>query len=122
MQQLKRNGHIANRVKEMTRARVSVRDIFGAIQNYADAPASMTSFYKYYRQDMDEVRAETVEKIGNKVVDQALEGDYKSQELYLRSKGGWSPQETQNSKEAESEMEEAESAIDALARLLGKND
>ena len=121
MQQLKRNGHIANRVKEMTRAGVSVRDIFGAIQSYADAPASMTSFYKYYRQDMDEVRAETVEKIGNKVVDQALEGDYKSQELYLRSKGGWSPQETQNSKEAESEMEEAESAIDALARLLGKN-
>ena len=37
MQQLKRNGHIANRVKEMTRAGVSVRDIFGAIQNYADA-------------------------------------------------------------------------------------
>jgi hypothetical protein len=69
---------------------------------------------------MDRARAEAVEEIGNKVVDQALKGDFKSQELYLRSKGGWSPTSTVNEGEDQSEMEEAESSVEALKRMLGK--
>lgn len=105
---------------EMTQAGVSVKDIFAAIQTHQAAPKSMTTFYRLYRQDMDTAKGEVVEKIGNKVVQQALEGDFKSQELYLRSKGGWSPSETQKLGDDETEMEEAESALEALERLLGK--
>ena len=116
------NGKIGLRVYDMTRAGVSVKDIFASIQSSfgSSAPKSLTTFYKYYRQDMDRARAEVVESIGNEVVKQALAGDYKSQELYLRSKGGWSPNETVNHNEEQDEMEEAESAIEALSRLLGK--
>ena len=69
---------------------------------------------------MARARSEINELVGSKVVQQALDGDFKSQELYLRSKAGWSPSETQKHGEDESEMEEAESAIEALERLLGK--
>lgn len=120
MEKLEYNKRIGQRVFEMTQAGVSVRDIFGAIQTYQDAPKSMTTFYRLYRQDMDNAKGEVVEKIGNKIVQQALEGDFKSQELYLRSKGGWSPSETQKHGDEESEMEEAESALEALERLLGR--
>ena len=116
------NGHIGDRVYKMTLAGVSVKDIFASIQESygAEAPQSLTTFYKYYRKDMDRARGETVEAIGTKVVQQALDGDFKSQELYLRSKGGWSPTSTVNEGEDLSELEEAESSIEALTRLLGK--
>ena len=120
MEKLEYSKRIGQRVFEMTQAGVSVKDIFAAIQAHQDAPKSMTTFYRLYRQDMDTARGDVVEKIGNKVVQQALEGDFKSQELYLRSKGGWSPSETQKLGEDETEMEEAESALEALERLLGK--
>jgi hypothetical protein len=59
--------------------------------------------------------------VGNKVVQQALEGDFKSQELFLRSKGGWSPNSTLNEQEQDTEADMDESAIDALMTLLGKS-
>lgn len=116
------NGNIGAKVYDMTKAGVSVKDIFEAVQvSYgSSAPSSLTTFYKYYRGDMARAKGEINELIGNKVVQQALEGDFKSQELYLRSKAGWSPNETVNNKEQEDELEEAESAVEALARLLGK--
>lgn len=122
MNELEYNGKIGARVYEMTKAGVSVRDIFESVQVGfgSAAPASMTTFYKYYRGDMARARSEINELVGSKVVQQALDGDFKSQELYLRSKAGWSPSETQKHGEDESEMEEAESAIEALERLLGK--
>ena len=51
---------------------------------------------------------------------QALDGDFKSQELFLRSKGGWSPNSTVNEQEQDVDADEDESAIDALMTLLGK--
>lgn len=121
-EQIEYNATIGSEVYSAIRAGVSVRDIFFGTQDKwgVQAPKSMTTFYKLYRGDMDRARAETVEAIGNRVVDQALSGDVKSQELYLRSKGGWSPNETVNQGEAESELEEAENAMEALKRLLGK--
>jgi len=49
------------------------------------------------------------------------EGDFKSQELFLRSKGGWSPTSTVNEVEQSENPDEDTSAIDSLMTLLGKS-
>ena len=111
-------GKISARVKELEASGVSRKAIFDSIQSYQNAPKSMTTFYSLYRIDMDEVHADNVREIGGKVVDQAKNGDFKSQEFYLRSKGGWSPQHTENVVEEE---KEDTSALDKLISLLGKS-
>jgi hypothetical protein len=110
-------GKIAAKVREYEASGVARGAIFDSIQHYQNAPKSMTTFYKLYRKDMDSVHAETVKEIGGKVVEQAKAGDFKSQELYLRSKGGWSPQSTENFVE---DKDVDESALDKLMSLLGK--
>lgn len=105
----------------MIRDGVQVRDIMASIQSLQDAPSSIATFYKTYGADMAEERAAIVGMVGNKVVQQALDGDFKSQELYLRSKGGWSPNSTVNENEQETDPDMDESAIDALMTLLGKS-
>lgn len=60
--------------------------------------------------------------MGNKVVEQALAGDFKSQELFLRSKGGWSPTATNIEVEADSVEDIDNSAIEDLLRHLNIND
>ena len=112
---------IANKVRRMIRDGVQVRDIMAAIQPMKDAPSSLATFYKTYGQDMADERAAIVGMVGKKVVQQALEGDFKSQELYLRSKGGWSPNSTVNENEQDVDPDMDESAIDALMTLLGKS-
>ena len=111
---------IANKVRRMIRDGVQVRDILASIQPMVDAPSSLATFYKTYGHDMAVERAAIVGMVGNKVVQQALEGDFKSQELYLRSKGGWSPNSTVNENEQDVDPDMDESAIDALMTLLGK--
>jgi len=127
MYKLERNKEIAKRVKELTRSGVPVKQIFADIQSYGLAPASLTTFYKYYGQDMESAKAAITSAIGDKVINQAINGDpdaastFKSQELYLRSHGGWSPKSTEQVQEVGDDMEEAASAVDALMSLLGKN-
>ena len=111
---------IGNRVQKMIRDGVSVKDIMASVQDLPDAPGSMTTFYKLYGQDMASARGNVVGQIGDKVVQQALEGDFKSQELYLRSKGGWSPNSTVNENEIDGDPDMDETAIDTLMTLLGK--
>ena len=62
-----------------------------------------------------------LKQFGKKVIDQALEGDFKSQELFLRSKGGWSVSSTNVEVEQEVDPDADESAIDTLMALLGKD-
>lgn len=121
------NPEIAKKVKEQVRAGVPVRTIFASIQQYANAPGSYSTFYKLYRSDMEMARGSTIEAIGNKVVDQALNGDpeagntWKAREFYLRTQGGWTPKETIETREVGSEDEEEENAINALMKALGKS-
>jgi len=120
------NPEIAKKVKEQVRAGVPVRTIFASIQQYANAPGSYSTFYKLYGPSMEEARASMITAIGNRVVDQALNGDpkegstFKSQELYLRTQAGWSPKETVETREVGTDEEESESAINALMKALGK--
>lgn len=116
-EKLKHCGRISAKVKDLEASGVTRTAIFDAIQSYQNAPRSMSTFYKLYKRDMDEVHAENVRLIGGKVVEQAKEGDFKSQEFFLRSKGGWSPQHTENVVE---EDKEDTSALDKLMSALGK--
>ena len=111
---------IAKKVKEGIRNGVSVKDILASIQKYQNAPSSTATFYKLYGQDIADTKAEIVGQIGSVVIQQAIEGDFKSQELFLRSKGGWSPTSTVNEQELSEDPDTDESAIDSLITLLGK--
>jgi len=110
----------------MAGAGVTVKDIFAGIQHFQNAPGSLTTFYRLYRQDMDRARAENTEVIASKIINQARNGDddspntWKSREFYMRSVGGWSPKSTEETREVGSEEEETESAVNALLKALGK--
>lgn len=112
---------IAKKVRMDTRNGVLVKDTIGSIQKYQNAPSSTSTFYKLYGRCISETKAEIVGAIGSVVVQQALDGDFKSQEFYLRSKGGWSPNSTLNEVEQTQDPDTDESAIDSLLGLLGKN-
>lgn len=116
-EKLEHCGRISAKVKELEASGVTRTAIFDAIQSYQNAPRSMKTFYKLYKTDMDEVHAENVRIIGGKVVEQAKHGHFKSQEFYLRSKGGWSPQHTEV---VVGEEKDDNTALDKLMTLLGK--
>lgn len=113
---------IAKKVKDGIRNGVSVKDIMASIQKYQNAPSSTATFYKLYGDDIAETRADIVGKVGSVVIQQALDGDFKAAELFLRSKGGWSPTSTINEVEQATDPDEDSSAIDSLMTLLGKSD
>lgn len=112
---------IAKNVRKGIRNGVSVKDIMASIQKYQYAPSSSATFYKLYGDDIAQERAEIVGQVGGVVIQQALDGDFKAAELFLRSKGGWSPTQTNVEIEANSDPDEDVSAIDSLMTLLGKN-
>ncbi|NIR87746.1 hypothetical protein GWO13_09410 [Candidatus Bathyarchaeota archaeon] len=120
IQEYKYSEIIAKKVKEGIRNGVSVKDILASVQKYQNAPSSTATFYKLYGQDIADTRAEITGQVGSVVIQQALDGDFKSQELFLRSKGGWSPTSTVNEVEQTENPDEDESAIDSLLTLLGK--
>ena len=113
---------IAKKVTEGIRNGVSVKDIMGSIQQYQNAPSSSATFYKLYGELISQTRADIIGKIGNVVINSALQGDFKAAEFYLRSKGGWSPNSTVNEVEQDVDPDLDESAIDSLMVLLGKSD
>ena len=120
---LGKNKKIADLVRKRTKEGVSVKDIVGEVQaNFNDAPKSLNTFYSYYKVDLDTARAEINGLVGSKVLKRALEegefGHFPSQELFLRSKAGWSPTSTNIEVEQDSADEDL-SAIDQLAELLG---
>ena len=112
---------IAKSVRKGIRNGVSVKDIMASIQGYQYAPKSSATFYKLYGEDMAKERADIVGQIGGVVVQQAMDGDFKAAEFFLRSKGGWSPTQTNIEVEADGSPDEDLSAIDSLMTLLGKN-
>ena len=120
MAKLPKNPNIARMVREGISGGVTVRQIFASVLHMKDAPQSYTTFYKLYREDMDEVKFQLDAKVGKKVIKQALEGDFKSQELYLRSRAGWSPSSHVQEQEVGTDDEENEGAVSALMVALGK--
>ena len=123
---LGKNKKIADLVQKRTKEGVSVKDIVGEVKaKFNDAPQSLNTFYKYYKEDLDQARAEINGMVGSMVLKRAMEegefGHFPSQELFLRSKAGWSPTSTNIEVEQDSADEDL-SAIDALAEFLGLDD
>ena len=116
-----KNENIARKVRNGIKGGVSVIQVFKSCRNMANAPQSLTTFYKLYGEDMDSVRFDIDRQVGDKVISQALEGDFKSQELYLRSRAGWSPSSHVQEQEVGTEEEENESAVKSFLAALGKD-
>ena len=116
------DGRIASVVRKKAAAGVPVKEILSSIQNYQNAPGSLQTFYKYYGSVMEEARGEVTEALGSKVIQQAKNGDFKSQELWLTTKGGWSKQQTNNNVEIGIDPEEKNSAMEVLLSKLGFSD
>tara|TARA_R100001377_G_scaffold43808_2_gene24857 strand:+ start:1731 stop:2144 length:414 start_codon:yes stop_codon:yes gene_type:complete len=109
-------------IRQAVQDGVSIKDILATVANkFENSPSSLGTLYKLYGNDIAEARAEIVGKVGNTVVAQALEGHFASQEFFLRSKGGWSPQNTVNEADITGiDPDTDSSAVDALMTLLGK--
>jgi len=120
MDKLKYSEVIAKAVRTGIRNGVAVKDIMASIQKYQQAPSSSATFYKLYGDDIAQERADIVGQIGSVVIQQALGGDFKAAEFYLRSKGGWSPTQTNIEVEGPADADEDTGAIDSLMTLLGK--
>ena len=110
--------NVEKHVLECIQGGVGIREMLASMQHLQNAPKSLSTLYKIYGQVIHSERARINAAVGRKVIDQALEGDFKSQELFLRSKGGWSPKETVETGEALDEDTD-ESAVDSLMTLLG---
>lgn len=118
-QKKSKDGRIAAVVRKKAAAGVPVVEIFASIQNYQNAPGSIQTFYKYYKEDLDAARGEVTEALGSKVIQQAKNGDFKSQELWLTTKGGWSKQNTNTNVDLPAGEDEANSALENLLSKLG---
>ena len=127
LQKLPYSKLVEKAVIEMIQGGVPIRQIIVSIQHMTDAPRSLSTLYKWYGPAMEAERAKINGAIGARVIDQALHGDpkdgvtFKSQELFLRSKGGWSVQNTVNEVDQVVDPEVDEAAADTLMNLLGFN-
>lgn len=113
--------NIEKHILECIQGGVGIRQMIASMQHLQNAPKSLSTLYKIYGNFIEAERAKLNGAVGKKVIDQALEGDYRSQELFLRSKGGWSPTNTVVEQEQETDPDMDESAIDTLMALLGKD-
>ena len=125
LQKLPYSKIVEKEVIQMIQGGVPIRQIITSIQHLTDAPRSLSTLYKHYGPAMEAERTRINGAVGKRVIDQALYGDiqdgitWKSQELFLRSKGGWSPQNTTTEVEQEVDPELDVAAADQLMNLLG---
>jgi len=113
---------VEKHILECIKGGISIRQMIASMQHLQDAPKSLSTMYQTYGNFIEAERAKINGAVGKKVIDQALAGDFKSQELFLRSKGGWSPSNTVNEVEQDVDPELDQSAIDTLMGLLGINE
>ena len=115
------NQEIAAYIRNHVRAGVTIKDIMAGIAKWQDAPRTAKTLYKWYGDDIADARNSVIEAVGSRVIEQAMDGCIRSQDLYLRSKGGWSPNQTVETKDAE-DLDTDESVIQELMTLLGKDE
>lgn len=112
---------VEKHILECIQGGISIRQMIASMQHLQDAPKSLSTMYQTYGNFIEAERAKINGAVGKKVIDQALAGDFRSQEFFLRSRGGWSPKETVETAESTDE-DYNESAVDALMALLGKSE
>jgi len=125
--QLRYSKTVEKHILDCIEGGVGIRDMIASMQHLQDAPKSLSTLYKIYGDFIHKERARINGAVGKRVIEQALYGDpkegitFKSQELFLRSKGGWSPTNTVVEAEQDVDPDMDESAIDTLMALLGKD-
>lgn len=120
-EQLPYSKNVEKHILECIQGGVGIRQMIASMQHLQGAPKSLSTLYKIYGSFIEAERAKINGMVGKKVIDQALEGDFKSQEFFLRSRGGWSPTQTVVEQEQDTDPDMDESAIDTLMTLLGKD-
>lgn len=119
--------NVEKHILECIQGGVGIREMIASMQHLQGAPKSLSTLYKIYGPVIHAERARINAAVGARVIDQAINGDpkdavtFKSQELFLRSKGGWSPKETVETSDA-SDEDVDESAVNTLMKLLGKGE
>ncbi len=113
--------NVEKHILECIQGGIAIRQMIASMQHLTYAPRSLSTMYKTYGSFIEQERAKINGAVGRKVIDQAMEGDFKSQELFLRSKGGWSPTQTNIEVEQDTDPDLDESATDTLMSLLGMN-
>jgi len=120
--------NVEKHILECIEGGIPIRQMIASMGHLQGAPKSLSTVYKIYGSFMEMERTKINGAVGKRVIDQALYGDvqdgitWKSQELFLRSKGGWSPQNTVTEVEQEIDPEVDEAATDILMNLLGFNE
>ena len=112
---------VANYLEEGIKGGVLVKDMLAGMQDkFQQAPRSHAMLYKIYGSFMADVKSQRVAQVGDLVFQQATKGHFPSQELFLRAKGGWSPQNTVNEHEVLGDEDVDSGPIDVLLAKLGK--
>jgi hypothetical protein len=117
--------NVEKHILECIQGGIPIRQMIASMGHLQGAPKSLSTMYKIYGSFMEMERTKINGAVGKRVIDQALYGDvqdgitWKSQELFLRSKGGWSPSNTVNEVEQEIDPEVDEAATETLMNLLG---
>lgn len=126
-EKLRRSKDVENHILRCIEGGVGVREMIASMQHLQDAPKSLSTLYKIYGDVIHAKRADISTKVGKRVIDHALEGDMESKstqwaaELFLRSKGGWSPTNTVVESDGSYDEDTDESAVDSLMAMLGIN-
>ena len=118
---------VEKHILKCMRSGVAIKDMHSSMQHLQNAPRSLTTLYSTYGQVIHGEKVEVISAVGARIIDQAINGDpkdastYKSQELVMRSKGGWSPTQTNIEVEQTVDPDLDESATSTLMSLLGYN-
>lgn len=109
---------VAETIRRMIQAGVSMSVIFDKVKDMTNGPRSYTTFYKIYRSDIADARANLHEAVGSLIMQKAVvDQDYRALEFVAKTKLGWS--EKVVVEEADNDgLNEDTSAIDDLIAAL----
>lgn len=110
---------IADEIDRGIKAGLKMAVIHDSLLRLSETPRSRSHFYEKYADQIAKSRAEYQTWLGDSANARIADGSDKILELALRSRAGWNP--SLKIEEATDEDSEEVSAIDKLARLLGKD-
>jgi hypothetical protein len=115
----KYSERVASEIDRGIKAGLKMAVIHDSLLRLAETPKSRAMFFEKYKDQIAKSRSEYQIWLGDTARTRIEEGSDKILELALRSKAGWNP--SLKIEEADAEDSEEVTALDKLARLLGKD-
>jgi hypothetical protein len=110
---------IAKRIQELVQSKVKISHMIAMLnEEYETAPQNEKQLRKFYGDTIAAARGKAVEQVGKKVYDQAVDGHFPSQEMFLTTQDDWSKKEQLG---VTLEDDEDNSAIATILAMLGKD-